>query len=74
MKVQIDDYGTKREYNSLEQYALLKLDGDDYGMGAVEAVTVTARQNSEAIGRLLDLMTEKGLISIDDAIAVIKGY
>ena len=74
MKMKTESYGEVREYKSLEDYAEFKLDGNDYGKGAMEAATDTARNNSQAIGRLLDLMAEKGLVSAQEAATVVEGY
>lgn len=74
MKMKTESYGEVRRYQSLEDYAESKLDGDDYGKGAMEAAADTARNNSQAIGRLLDLMAEKGLVSAEEAATVVEGY
>ena len=73
MKMRIENYGQAREYNSLEDYAESKLDGDDHGKGAMEAAADTARNNSQAIGRLLDLMADKGLVSAEEAATIVEG-
>ena len=49
MKIRTDSYGNVREYDSLEVYAAHKLDGDDYGVGRLEAAAATAANNSRAI-------------------------
>ena len=67
-------YGDKREYASLEEYAECRLDGDDYGTGAIEAAADTAANNSKAIGRLLGLLVDKGLIAPKEAAVVVEGY
>ena len=74
MKITTENYGTKREYTSLEEYAKCRLDGDDYGMGQMEATTATAENNSKAIGRLLDLLADKSLITAEEAATIVEGY
>ena len=74
MKIQTDDYGKVQEWQSLMEYAELKLDGDDYGKGRLEAAEDTARNNSKAIGRLLDLMADKGIVSANEVVIIIEGF
>ena len=74
MRIKIESYGEVCEYESLKDYAELMLDGDDYGNGVIEATANTARNNSQAIGRLLDLMAEKGLVSAEEITTVVEGY
>lgn len=74
MKLKSDNYGTVREYGSLEEYAEYRLDGDDYGKGAMEAATDTARNNSRAIGRLLDHLAEKGLLNAAEVSNIVEGW
>jgi len=74
MKIKIENYSQVREYDSLEDYAESKLDGDDYGKGTMEAAADTARNNSQAIGRLLDLMADRGLVSAEEAATIVGEY
>lgn len=74
MKITRTRYGDTTEYSSLEQYAEGHLDGDDYGKGAMEAAADTARNNSKAIGRLLDLLSEKHLVTAEEVVATIEGW
>lgn len=74
MKIKTCRYGEKREYNSIEEYAEQRLDGSDYDVGQLEAAVTTARNNSGAIGRLLDLLADKGLVNAEDAGNIIEGY
>ena len=74
MKITRTRYGETTEYVSLEQYAEYRLDGDDYGKGAMEAAADTARNNSKAIGRLLDLLSEKHLVTAEEVAAILEEY
>ena len=74
MKIRTDSYGNVREYDSLEVYAAQKLDGDDYGVGRLEAAAATAANNSRAIGRLLDILAAKNMISADEAVKAVEGF
>ena len=74
MKISTERWGEKREYNSLEEYAEYRLDGDDHGKGQMEAATDTARNNSKAIGRLLDLLATKNLVTAEEVATIIDGY
>ena len=74
MKVIVDNFGNKFMYDSLERYAEDKLDGDSYGSGVLDAANQTAKNNSAAIGRLLDALAEKSIIDTSDIIKVIEGY
>lgn len=73
MKISITEYGVVRVFDDLEDYAELKLDGDDYERerGAIEAAAATAANNSKAIGRLLDVFAGKGLLSASEVVNVL---
>lgn len=51
---------------SIPVYVQRKLDGNDYGVGRLEAATNEAENNSNAMGKLMELLFEKGIISLDD--------
>lgn len=74
MKVVTKHYDKVEEYDTLEYYAECKLDGDGFESGVIEATAETARNNSKAIGRLLDLLASKGLVSASEAGGVIDPY
>mgnify|MGYP000951285774 CR=1 FL=1 len=74
MKIRTDSYGNLREYESLENYAANQLDGDDYGVGRLEAAAATAENNSRAIGRLLDILAAKNVITADEAVKTVEGF
>lgn len=46
-----------------ESLILIKCDGDDYGRGPVEAAKEQAVNTSQVLGRLVQLMFERGLIT-----------
>ncbi len=74
MKVKVNaGYRDAREYYSLENYAGYALDGDEYGLGAMEAAAKTAENNSRAIGRLLDLLAERRMLSAKETETIIAG-
>ena len=73
MKILAGKYGTKREYASIEQYAEAKLDGADYDGGIIEATAATAQNVSEALGRLLDFLADKGMITAADVGYIVEG-
>lgn len=68
------DTFSEKKYSSFEQYARTVLNGDDYGIGQLEAACRTAENNSEAIGRLVGILFEKGLLTGGEACEVISGY
>jgi len=66
-------YGGKPRNTTLADHATRALDGDDYGRGQLEAAAATADNNSRAIGRLLTVLVEKGVIGLDDAETILGG-
>lgn len=74
MKIKIDSYGTKYEYKSLEEYSEYQLNDDNYENGQIESATNTAKNNSKAIGRLLDSLVNKKVLTVEDAVIIIEGY
>jgi len=74
MKISINDFGRVRVYDDLEDYAEAKLDGSECERGALEEAAATAANNSKALGRLLDLFAERGLISSDNVTYIVEGY
>lgn len=59
---------------NIESYAEHSLDGCSYDTGQLEAAAATSRNNSRAIGRLLDLMASKGLLTAPEITQVVEGY
>jgi len=73
MKITTECYGTKREFASIEEYTEYRLDGYDYGVGQIEATTAIAKNNAKALGRLLDLLVTKGLVTAEETGTVVGG-
>jgi len=73
VKLRVSEY-EEREYPSLENYAEDILAASDYGVGALEQALGTANNTAAALGRLLDLLADKGQISAEDTVFVVKGY
>jgi hypothetical protein len=67
-----DGYGDIGEYWSIERYAQAKLDGDACYRGVTEAATATAQNTSEALGRLLDILAAKGMVTAADVEHIIE--
>ena len=51
--------------------ALTALDGDDYDDGAFEAVERTAANNSKAIGAIIEVLFNNGMLTEKDAKAAL---
>lgn len=73
MKIKVENYrGEVNTFASLELYVEIMLDGNDYETDALEAVTNTVCNNSQAIGRLLKLMAEKNWITANEVVQVVE--
>lgn len=70
-KVKYRNTYDKEDYRSIADFAEHQLDGSDYDTGMVEAARDTARNNSQAIGRLLDILAGKDLLNDMDVLYVI---
>lgn len=42
------------------------MDGNDYGVGQIEAIADTARNCARLLGCIAEALVEKGIISLDD--------
>ena len=71
MEVTTNELGGTRKYISIEAYAKAKLNGADYDNETVEC---TAENNSEAIGRLLDVLAKTNIINSEDVMKIIDYY
>ena len=60
-----------REYDSLERTAETIFDGDSYDSGVMEATAERARNNSRAIGRLLDWLADTKQITAEAVSAIL---
>jgi len=65
MKIQITTY-KGFEDKDVKDYIFHCLNGDDYNSGAVEAARKTADNVCEAFGKLIDLLSAKGLLTATD--------
>jgi hypothetical protein len=63
-----------RTYESLEDYADSALDGADYDQGALEDLVGTANNVKRAVGRLLDVLAENGLLTAPEVEKVLRGW
>jgi len=64
------DFYKKGLSNSIQ----IVLDGNDYGVGQVEAATDQANNTSIALGNLLVLLEKKGMIGKKDVYEIVTGY
>lgn len=62
MKIRINGHEEKK----IENYIVRCLDGDDYDRGAMEAARKTADNACEALGKLINILTDKGLLIATD--------
>ncbi|KKK93537.1 hypothetical protein LCGC14_2691890 [marine sediment metagenome] len=67
------DYCNDKEYISIECLTVSNLDGEDYDRGSVETIEATARNNSQAIGKLLEVLLDKDVIQLPD-VRIILGF
>ena len=75
MKMTVENWGDQDTYESVEDYAVSALSGDDYDRGVMEAAARRAENNSAAIGRLLESLVQNNVLSIDDLPGVLgKSY
>lgn len=51
-----------------------ELDGNDYGVGQIEAATATAANNSKALGRLVDVLLQRGALQPQDITTILGLY
>ena len=61
-------------YRSISEYVEEQLSGDEYGGGAIESLQRQSRNNSQAIGRLLDVLIHKGIIYKEELSFIVKGW
>jgi len=65
MKIQIVTYEGFKD-KDIKDYIFHCLNGDDYDSGEMEAARKTADNVCEAFGKLIDLLTSKGLLTATD--------
>ena len=64
-------YGKKQKYRDLKELAVNALDGSDYERGCLEAAQETANNCAAAIGRLLEHLNAKNLITEEDIVLIL---
>lgn len=72
MKIAIDGKVVKMEVRPIEEYAAVTLSGDRWEHGAVEQAGATADNATKALGRLLELLAEKGLLSAAEIVRIVE--
>jgi len=66
MKIKIKRIFGEEETVDLEKHINDLLNGDDYGLGAVESARATADNASKLLGKLIGILTAKKILSDDD--------
>lgn len=74
MKIKATPSWEKELNETIYQYVKRKLDGYEYGSGQLEMIGRTSENNSEAIGRLLDLLSTKGLLTAPEVTKIVEGH
>ena len=78
MKVRItsnlDEGWPKPKEYEIPHYVVETLCGDDYERGALEAARATADDAVACLGRLLDLLADRGVIGAADFEKIIHGF
>lgn len=74
MKIKTTSYCGKLYIQTVTQYAERCLDGSDYGTGQIEAIERGNENNSRAIGRLLELLATKGLLTAPEVTWVVEKF
>lgn len=59
---------------SIKMYVENELNGDDYDRGSLESARATADNATEALGRLLDVLATKELLTAKDIVDIVTGY
>jgi hypothetical protein len=74
MKIRATSTWEKEREETVAQYAERCLDGSDYESGQIEAIGRGNEKNSRAIGRLLELLATKGLLTAPEVTRVVESY
>jgi hypothetical protein len=74
MKIQATCKWEKERDETVAQYTERCLDGGDYGVGQLEAIGSGLEKTARALGRLLDLLATKGLLSAPEIVEVVENY
>jgi hypothetical protein len=74
MKIKVTSmFDTKGNQVELERYVAAKLD-EGYADGLVERAEEKARNAAEALASLMNVLAEKGVISLDEVQKVINSF
>ena len=74
MKIRYEtSWGVTEEFESAEEYAIQKLNGDGYESGQIEAIDAAVDCTQQAIGRLLDVLADRFVLNNDDIVKIIEG-
>ena len=68
MKIKHNEYGEPSRYNDeeIDDITERHLNGDDYERGELEATRATADNAVKTLGKLLNILAEKELLSIKE--------
>lgn len=61
-----DEHGWGLAHGAIDDIVLRQTDGDDYGVGAVEAATRTGHKTRECLARLIMVLVRRGAVNLDD--------
>lgn len=59
---------------TVSSYTERCLDGYSYENGQLETISDGVRKNASAIGRLLETLAEKGLLTAPEIVKIVEGY
>lgn len=59
---------------TLEEFVQKELDGNDYGIGSIEALEQTGENVVNAFTRLLKIMSEQDVLTQSDIEMIVRGY
>lgn len=73
-EIETDHNGKVRKFNGMPQLFEELLDDQDHMRGLVESAQSTSRNNSRALGRLVEYLYSKDLIPLEEVIRVVEEY
>ena len=73
MRISENRIGIEEEIE-LFQYVSEKLQSSEFNQGVLEDAATTATNSTEAVGRLLDILAEKGILSLPQIFSIATGY
>jgi hypothetical protein len=74
MKIHATSTWERKRDETVTQYAERCLDGSDLESGQLEAIERGNEKNSRAIGRLLELLAMKGLLTASEVTRIVSDY